>query len=160
MLTRLRLVATLIATGALSAACSGAVEIDLPQLSADEARICADFAADLPDEFVDEMRTDIEPTDAPAAAYGDPAIVVQCGVDAPKGFDLTSSCEVANGVGYYIPDEQYVDQGLDLTITTAGYEPRVQIIVPADYRPNGGAAAMAALAGLVEDHLTLVEPCD
>ncbi|GAA4802826.1 DUF3515 family protein [Nocardioides caeni] len=160
MRPRLLLATALAATGALTAACGGPVEVDVPELTAAEADICAGFAADLPDELAEEPRGDIEPSDAPAAAYGDPAIVVRCGVPEPDGFDLTASCESANGVGYYLPDEQYEDQDLDLTITTAGYEPRIEIVVPSDYRPNGGAAAMAALAPLVEAHLTLVEPCD
>lgn len=154
----------LVATGALAAAlatgCGGPVEVDVPDLAAADAAVCDAFTADLPDTLAEKERVEIEPADAPAAAYGDPAIVVRCGVDEPAGFDLTSSCEVANGVGYYIPDEQYEDQGLDLTITTAGYTPRVEIVVPDDYRPNAGAAAMAALAPLVDEHLTLVEPCD
>lgn len=150
---------SMVAGTVLLAACGGPVEIDVPELSKADAQACDSFADALPDALVEQARDEIEPSDAPAAAYGDPAIVVRCGVPEPKGFDLTASCERADGVGYYIPDEQYVDQQLDVTITTAGYEPRVEILVPADYRPGGVADAMAALAPLVKQHLTLVEPC-
>lgn len=153
-----RLVATL-GAGLLLSGCSGVVQVEVPTLSAADASTCEDFTADLPDTFAEQAPVEFEPTDAPAAAYGDPAIVVTCGVDAPSGFSLASSCESANGVGYYIPEEQYVDQGADVTITTAGYLPRVEVRVPATYRPNAVAAAMAALAPLVKRHLTLVEPC-
>ncbi len=121
---------------------------------------CKAFAADLPERFAEKERVEIEPKDAPAAAYGDPAIVVRCGVAKPKGFSLASSCESANGVGFYIPDEQYTDQGLDVVLTTPGYRPRIEAVIPADYRPNAVAAAMAALAPLVEKHLELIAPCD
>lgn len=141
-------------------ACGGPVEVDVPELSSDDRAACTAFAEALPDTLAEQDRVEVEPADAPAAAYGDPAIVVRCGVPEPEGFDLTASCETANGVGYYIPDEQYADQELDLTLTAAGYRPRVEVRVPADYRPNAGPAAMAVLAPLVKEHLTLVDDCD
>ena len=33
---------------------------------------------------------------------------------------------------WYIPSEQYDDLDLDLVITSAWHEPRVQVVVPAD----------------------------
>ena len=151
---------SLAAVALLLAACGGPVEVDVPELTKSEESMCDALTAALPDSVAEQARTEIEPSDAPAAAYGDPAIVVTCGVPEPKGFDLTAACEVADGVGFYIPDEQYVDQGLDVTVTAAGYMPRVQARIPAKYRPNAVAAAMSVLAPLVKAHLTLVEPCD
>lgn len=141
-------------------ACGGPVDVDVPEMSDAERATCDAFTAALPATLAEQERDDVEPSDAPAAAYGDPAIVVRCGVPAPKGFDLTASCEQANGVGYFIPNEQYDDQGLDLTITAAGYRPRIEVVVPADYRPNAGAAAMSVLAPLIKEHLTLVDDCN
>lgn len=155
----LRLTALLFVAPAL-AACGGPVEVDVPELSSADRAACEAFADDLPDTLAEQERVDIEPADAPAAAYGDPAIVVRCGVPTPDGFDLTASCEIANGVGYFIPDEQYADQDLDLTLTAAGYRPRVEVRVPAGYRPNAGPAAMAVLAPLIREHLALVDDCD
>lgn len=150
----------LLAVGVVLAACGGPVEVDVPELSGADRDACDAFAADLPGSLAELERVDIDPADAPAAAYGDPAVVVRCGVPAPEGFDVTASCETADGVGYFIPDEQYVDQGLDLTLTAAGYRPRVEIRIPADYRPNAGPAVMSVLAPLIEEHLTLVDACD
>ncbi|WGX98663.1 DUF3515 domain-containing protein [Nocardioides sp. L-11A] len=152
--------AALLALPLTLAACGGPVEIDVPRQSAADRAACDAFAADLPATLADEERVAIEPDDAPAAAYGDPAIVVRCGVARPAGFDLTASCESADGVGYYIPDEQYDDQGLDLTLTAAGYSPRVEVTIPSRYRPNAGPAAMTVLAPLIKEHLTLVDDCD
>ena len=142
------------------AACGGPVHVDVPSMSDADRTACDAFVATLPDRLAEQPRVEIEPADAPAAAYGDPAIVVRCGVPKPKEFDLTSSCESANGVGYFIPDEQYDDQELDITMTAAGYRPRVEVTIPAKYRPNGNAAAMAALAPLIKQSLTLVDDCD
>ncbi len=141
-------------------ACSGPVEIETNDLDAEDRAACDAFVADLPDTLNDEARVEVEPAEDPlGAAYGDPPIVVTCGVDEPEGFGEGSSCEVANGVGWYLPDEAYDDQSLDLVLTAAGYRPRVEILVPAEYRPGGGAAAMAALAPLVEEHLTETADC-
>ena len=63
--------------------CGGPVEVDVPDLDAADAAACEAFADDLPDTLGDEERVDVEPADAPAAAYGDPAIVVTCGVGQP-----------------------------------------------------------------------------
>jgi hypothetical protein len=144
----------------LSACGGGAVEVDLPKLSASDQAACDDFAAELPATLAEQKQVEIEPKSAPAAAYGDPAIVVRCGVPKPKGFGLASSCEQADGVGYYIPDAQYTDQGADVTLYAAGYRPRVEVTIPAKYRPNAVAAAMSVLAPLIKRHLTLVEACD
>ncbi|WP_418058385.1 DUF3515 domain-containing protein [Pimelobacter simplex] len=141
-------------------ACGGPVEVDVPKLSAADQSTCDAFLDDLPATFAEQDRVEIDPSDAPARAYGDPAIVVTCGVGKPKGFDLTSSCEQADGVGYYIPDEQYTDQEADLTLYAAGYRPRIEVAIPASYRPGAVAAAMSVLAPLVSEHLELVEPCD
>jgi hypothetical protein len=160
MVRRAAAASALLLTAPALAGCGGPVEVDVPDLSTADRATCATFTAALPATLAEQERDDVGPSDAPAAAYGDPAIVVRCGVPEPDGFDLTASCEQANGVGYFIPNEQYDDQGLDLTITAAGYRPRVEVVVPAEYRPNGGAAAMAALAPLIKEHLTLVDDCD
>ncbi len=151
--------AVLVAAGVVLAACGGPVDVDVPDISRADREACDAFAAELPDSLAEQERVDIRPADAPAAAYGDPAIVVRCGVPTPEGFDLTASCETADGVGYFIPDEQYDDQGLDLTLTAAGYEPRVEISIPAKYRPNAGPATMSVLAPLIKAHFTLVDDC-
>jgi hypothetical protein len=146
----------------LLAACGGgAVEIDVPDLDADDRAACAAFTADLPATLAGEEPREVEPADALGAAYGDPAYVVRCGVEVPADFDeAVSACEVAEGVGWYVPPEEFDDQGTDVTLTAAGYRPVVAVTVPGDERPEGPAAAIAELAPAVEEHLTLVENCD
>jgi hypothetical protein len=140
----------------LLTACGGPVEVDVPHLAADDAAACAAFADDLPDTLADEERVDVEPADAPAAAYGDPPIVVTCGVDAPADFGPGASCEVVNRTRWYIPEDEYGDRPRELTLTTAWDRPRVQVVVPADYWPNAGPAVMATLAPLVRADLRSV----
>lgn len=139
--------------------CSGTVEISSPDLDAEQEEACRDFVAALPDRLADEPMREVSPDDAVGAAYGDPAIVLTCGAAIPPEFDETQSCEVSNGVGWYVPSEVFDDQGADVTMTAVGYEPVVQLQVPGRYRPDGPAAAIAELAAGVKAHLTLVKDC-
>lgn len=144
----------------LTACSAGPVEVLTPDLADADRAACEAFTADLPTSIFDLPARDIEPAGALGGAYGDPAIVVRCGVSVPDGFDqATSSCEVANGVGWYVPPEQFDDQEADVTLTAAGFRPIVEVSVPGTYRPDATAAAIAQLAAAVDQHLTLVENC-
>ena len=139
--------------------CSDPVEIDPPDLDPEEQAACEAFADDLPETLADEKPVDTEPEDPLGGAYGDPAIAVVCGVDVPDDFDNTSMCEEVNKVGWYAPPEQYDDQSSDVTIFAVTHRPVVELRVPADYRPNGLAAALAELSGPVEQTLERVDDC-
>ncbi|WP_323793441.1 DUF3515 domain-containing protein [Nocardioides sp.] len=146
----------------LLAACSGGpVSVATPDLDGSDRAACEALVADLPDTLADELPREIEPVDALGAAYGDPAIVVRCGVAVPANFNqASSSCEVANGVGWFVAPEEFIDQDADVTLTAAGYRPVVEVRVPGGYRPDGPAAAIAQLAAAIDEHLTLVENCN
>ncbi|WP_183095682.1 DUF3515 family protein [Nocardioides stalactiti] len=147
----LRLVVAGLLTGPLLLTSCGPVEVDVPDLDGADADACAAFADDLPDTLADEDRVEIEPADAPAPAYGDPAIVVTCGVDEPEGFGPGASCEIADGARWYIPADQYGDEPREITLTSAWSRPRVRVVIPDDYWPDASAAVMAELAPLVLD---------
>lgn len=140
------------------AGCGGPVEVDVPDLSAADRAACQAVIADLPQTLLHEERADIEPANAPAAAYGDPAIVVRCGVGQPTDFGDAAQCEVANGVPLFIPPDQYDDQSLDLEITTAWHRPRVEVTLPRRYR-GSEAEVMVTLAELATDHLRETGTC-
>jgi hypothetical protein len=140
-------------------ACSGPVEIDPPDLNADDQAACESFADDLPATLNDEKPVETEPKDPLGGAYGDPAMAVICGVDVPDGFDAASECEEANQVGWYAPPEQYDDQSADVTIFAVTHRPIVELRLPAEYRPNGLAAALAELAAPIKRHLAKVQDC-
>lgn len=122
---------------------------------------------DQPDSLADEDRVEVRPDDALGAAYGDPAITVTCGVPVPDGFDQTSSCIVVNGVGWYVPDGSDDDRSRDVRLSTAGFRPILEVVVPSDYRPTDRsfgddttAAAITTLTPLVEEHLDVEQRCD
>jgi hypothetical protein len=129
-----------------------------PLASADEA-VCRRVVNALPAELAGQSRRKTQPADALGGAWGDPAIVAQCGVSVPSGFTRTSPCQTADGVGWYVPEGQFADDASDITIATVGYRPIVQVTIPAKYRPSGLAAAMVELAPMVKRYTQLVKPC-
>ncbi|WP_232677888.1 DUF3515 domain-containing protein [Nocardioides sp. R-C-SC26] len=161
-------VSALLASTAFALTACGASDVALrpADLSDADRRTCEAFVEALPDELAGMGRREVPTSDetegsAPVgAAYGDPAITVQCGVPVPEEFDRTQTCELANDVGWYVPTTVFDDQGADVTMTTAGYRPVVELRLPAQYRPDGPAAATAELAAAVKTHTELVEPCD
>ncbi len=134
------------------------MRIESPQLGAEDRAACEALLDDLPETLVDEERRLVAPAAARGAAWGDPPLVLTCGVDEPDEFDEFSLCIEANGIGWFVPPSQE-EEGVDVTITTVGHSPRVSVEIPGEYRPNGLASVMATLAPVVEAHLELVDPC-
>lgn len=144
----------------LTTGCSaGPVEIDAPALSAAARTTCEGFVADLPDTLAGLDARDVTGDTAYGAAWGDPAIVLTCGVGVPEEFDQFSACTEVSGVGWFVPPEQEQDQDSDVVLTAVGYTPRVSLLVPAGQRGAPSADALATLAGLVKRHLALEDEC-
>lgn len=135
----------------MTAACGGPVEITERDLSASDEAACEAFVESLPDTLAEQGR--VESEGGYGAAYGDPPIVVSCGVEQVDDFGPGAPCEIAEGVRWHIPVEQLGNEPRELTYTSAWDTPHVQVEVPAAYWPEGGAAVMAVLAPLVDEHL-------
>ena len=134
----------------------GAQPVDVPALDARARDVCAGLVDSLPATVDGAERRETDPSDAPAAAWGDPAIVLTCGVPAPAGFDDFSTCQEIDGVGWYIPDEQVTGRPEPVTMTTIDREVNVQVTLPETHWPP--AAAMVDLAPAVGD-LRQTDPC-
>jgi hypothetical protein len=131
------------------------VTIESPGLDDQERRRCPALVEALPDQLVDQPRR--EPSVNYGAAWGDPAIVLRCGVDEPAGFDELSACQIVNDVAWFVPESQITGEAVDVTMTTVGRSPGVEVTLPAAYFPP--AAAMAQLSDAVRAHTDEVEPC-
>jgi hypothetical protein len=155
-----RLSAGLVCLGLLLVSC-GKEPVSIPtlRLSAADQAVCQRMVSAFPDHVADQSRRKTQPAAAFGGAWGDPAIVAQCGVPVPADFNRTSGCQTADGVGWYVPDDQFRDDSSDIVISTVGYRPILQVTVPATYRPNGMAAAMVELAPMVKQFTELVKPC-
>ena len=77
--------------------------------------------------------------------------------DGRTEFTKFSGCDEVNGVGWYVPEDQVTDSSADVTLTTIGFQPRVELRIPSDYRPPNDV--LVQLAGPIKKHLTLVKPC-
>ena len=95
--------------------------------------------------------------DALGAAWGDPAIVLRCGVGTPAGYNRFAACQRVNGLDWFVPDEASKDQSLDVVMTTIGRRPAVEVRLPATYRPP--VAPMVDIGGVIEEHTEVTEPC-
>ncbi len=152
--------AGLVALGLVVAAC-GKEPVSIPtlRLTAADQAVCQRVTDSLPSKVAGQERRKTQPAAALGGAWGDPAIIAQCGVGVPKDFSKSAACTVADGVGWFVPDSQVNDQSADVVMSTAGYRPVLQVTVPDHYRPNGLAAAMVELAPLVKQYTRLVHPC-
>ena len=135
------------------AGCSSTPTIDDVELSAADRAACESLVADLPDTLAGLDRREVEPADALGAAWGDPAYVLTCGVPEPDDYEPTAECNVIDGVGWYVTDDQLSDQSEDATPIALSLEPYVEVQVPADYRTEGIDRALAELAPALKAHL-------
>jgi len=144
---------------ALVAGCGGdGVAVDRFKVSADGQAHCRAFLDALPDKVADESRRTVTKS-AYAAAWGDPAIVLRCGVGRPEGFDKFSQCQRADGIDWFVPDSVIDDLSAEAVMTTVGRTPAIEVRLPAHYRPAGSAAVMVDLAPVVKAHTRATTPC-
>jgi hypothetical protein len=133
-------------------------KVDVPQTKVSEAdqAACRALVAALPGSVSDQKRR--ETTGNPlAAAWGDPAIVLRCGVGEPADYDPLVGCQTVNGMDWYVPQKGMNDQDEDVVMTTYGREPAVEVRLPAQYRPP--VAAMVDLAAAIGKHTRVVKRC-
>jgi hypothetical protein len=150
-------VGAVVCLGLLVAGCSNAVSLDSPALSGTHAAACRHLTRGLPGSVDDQTRRTVTPSGAHGAAWGDPAIVLTCGVPRPHGLTRAATCQVTNGVGWYIPLHQMTGQPRDITMTTVGRAEYVEVQIPADYWPP--APTMADLAPAIKRAIREVRPC-
>ncbi|WP_299052947.1 DUF3515 domain-containing protein [uncultured Nocardioides sp.] len=121
---------------ATATACAPTLEVDTPDVEGADARACADLVDALPDELANARRREVVSTGSEAVAWGDPPILLTCGVGTPLGFSrVASACQDVAGVDWFVPDEQMEDQTAEAVATTIGFSPALELRIPADYRP-------------------------
>jgi hypothetical protein len=136
---------------------SGPVSIGSPDVGGAARTACRVLLDAVPSELGGQDRRDVDPANALGAAWGDPAIELRCGVGTPEGLTKFSECQEVNGVGWYVPEGQVADASADLTLTTIGFEPAVELRIPARYRPPNDA--LVELSGPIKKSLKQVKRC-
>ncbi len=130
-------VAPLLTLLAVVSGCSGAVEVTAPSnVDPETAQICADLVGALPERVSGQDAQDTDPESTLTAAWGDPAIVLRCGVPRPAALQATSSLTNVNGVDWFA--EELTGGYL---FTTYGRQPYVEVTVPDTYSPEIGPVA-------------------
>lgn len=125
-----------------SAGCGfGAVEVDEHVAEPGTAQVCADLVAALPEVVDDAVRRDVSPASPGVAAWGQPPIILRCGVGEPTGIDPTSAVLDVAGVSWRaLPGEG------GTFFFSDGRAAVVEVAVPDEYAPEGAVLADLAPA--------------
>jgi hypothetical protein len=108
--------------------------------------------SELPGQVGGQQRRGVEPADVLAAAWGDPPILLRCGVAKPAGLTAYARCDSVNGVDWFT---RRTATGYEFT--TIGRAAYVEVRVPTSYVP--AADALVDLATAVKRTLKIVAPC-
>lgn len=146
----------------LTAACSSDDAVTVGGVGKDDVSVadaasCARLRDSLPEVLDGLQRRPVEPQGSYAAAWGESPVVLRCGVQEPQAFDEYSSCQITNGVAWFIPDEQITGEPVDITMTTVGRTPVVEVRLPAAHFPP--ANAMVDLAPAIKQTTRKTSNC-
>jgi len=138
--------------GVLLTGCQGSdsVRVDTYPTTTSSALDCAALLGDLPPKVAGQPRRLVD--GKIAGAWGDPPIILRCGVEKPASLKPTSPCHEISGVGWLA--ERQSDGYL---FTTIGRKHYVSLEVPGDYAPE--ADALADVADLIARHLPVTRAC-
>jgi hypothetical protein len=102
----------------------------------------------LPGSLDGRDRADTRPASVRTAAWGDPPVVLRCGVGRPAGLTATSQVVEVDGVEWYLtePAPPYV-------FTTVGRGSYLQVRVPRSVPRSAATAALVDLADAVRTAL-------
>ncbi|WP_310962825.1 DUF3515 domain-containing protein [Nocardioides terrisoli] len=151
-------VSLLVVLGLLLAGCGGDVSVSRFAVTSAGHDRCPALIKALPGHVADQPRRRTTGS-AFAAAWGDPAIVLRCGVGHPSGFTASATCLTTNGVDWFVPAAQIDDLGAGVVLTLVKRTPRIEVRIPAHYRPQGPSDAMVDLTGAVRAHTRVTGHC-
>lgn len=143
---------------ALTGCGPGSVEVDAATPPADARPLCDALLDTVPGRVAGAEPRIIEPPEASATAtaWGDPPIVVRCGVPEPAALERSSPCTEIDGVGWFAEADEAADPPRHV-FTTIGRATFVEVTVPASYEP--ASAPLVDLAEAVKEAIPEREPC-
>jgi Protein of unknown function (DUF3515) len=137
---------------ALTSCGPGSVSVEPTRPSGAAAAACRTLVDRLPDEVAGADSRPVQPANSLAASWGDPPIVLRCGVAKPAELRPSSHCTEINGVGWFA---ERATRGY--IFTTIGRAAFVEVTVPSEYEPP--AAPLIDLAGAVRNAIPERTPC-
>ncbi|MGW1894284.1 DUF3515 domain-containing protein [Streptomyces sp. NPDC002004] len=118
----------------------------VPSPGAEGARLCRDLHQRLPDKVDGLDRNDPTPHSYLTAGWGDPAIILRCGVERPAAMDDATAYGVgANGVGWLV---QKQSDG-SVRFTTTLRRAYVEVTLPKQ-RAGDGAGPLTDFAAPIK----------
>ncbi|MBC7633902.1 DUF3515 family protein [Aeromicrobium sp.] len=140
----------IIAVLLITAGCGGGLAVDTYPTTPGTKVDCKALFADGPQKVAGQDQVFVH--DENASAWGDPAIVLRCGVDKPDGLTPSSQCNTVRGIDWL------ADTTADgYLFTTIGRKFFVSVEVPKEYAPE--ADALADVADAVAKHDPSIKPC-
>jgi hypothetical protein len=138
-----------------------AVPVVAPVPRGQAGQACAALVSAAPARVSGQPARSTSPVSRFTAAWGEPAVVLRCGVPRPAALRPSSQCFEVDGVGWFAtvgdrPAPQGPYSGT-LTFTTIGRTANVEVTVPGSDQP--AADALVDLAGTVRAHTSVVTPC-
>jgi hypothetical protein len=117
----------------------------VPSPGAGVAKLCRELDRVLPSKVDDQDRRDPEPASALTAGWGDPAIILRCGVERPAKMDDPEADGVeVNGVGWLLEKR---DDG-SFRFTTTLRKAYVEVTIPEDRTADGMAPLVDLAPGI------------
>jgi Protein of unknown function (DUF3515) len=103
--------------------------------------VCRRLVQALPSKVDDLPRRRVAPADGTTAAWGNPPVVLRCGVGKPAGLTMTSMLAGVNGLYWFIEEHP------DVRIwTTNGLRANVEMRIPIRHDPPQGPMVDVAAA--------------
>jgi hypothetical protein len=142
------LVACVLACLLVAGCGSGAVPAAAPSPGGATRRLCEVFSQRLPGRLDGHERRAVSPRSPLTAAWGDPPIVLRCGVPLPAGMAPTAELTVVNGISWFPAGSAAAGGGSGPAVfTEVGREARVELTVPASDEP--AASALVRVSDLI-----------
>jgi hypothetical protein len=124
--------------------------VDVPPVTAEADAACPGLMSALPLDLAGERSRAVQSSSPFAYAWGDPPIVLICGVDRPAGFVATSGLIQIDAVQWYVDDSDP-----DANVWTAVDRPvYVQLSIPSSL----DSAAATELAEIIGKTLPAQQP--
>jgi hypothetical protein len=124
--------------------------VEVPPVTPEAEEFCPGLMGQLPLELAGEPSRRVDSDTLNAYAWGDPAVVLVCGVEQPAGFVVGVSAIQINGVQWYVDTDDP-----DTTVWTTVDRPvNVQVSLPASV----DSAPVTALTTPIAEALPYREP--
>ena len=104
----------------------------------------------LPDSVDERERRETTPPSARTAAWGDPAVVLRCGVPRPAGLTPTAEVVVVDGVAWFLAEQSSSRGSPPYVFTSTGHKTYVEVRVPGSVPRAEATAPLTDLAAAIK----------